>query len=141
MKVFLDANVLVAVLNKEYPLFSSAARVLSLGEQRHFTLVTSPLCLAISFYFAEKKSGTDAARSKIGLLASKLEIACTDARTVMQTVNDQRVHDFEDGLQYYAAVQANCDAIVTEDASGFYFSELAVCGCEDFLARYVFGRR
>jgi len=141
MKAFLDANVLVAVLNKEYPLFSSAARVLSLGDHRDFTLVTSPLCLAISFYFAEKKSGTDVARSKIGLLASKLEIAGTDARTVAQAVDDKRVHDFEDGLEYYAAVQADCEAIVTEDTGDFYFSELPVCGCADFLARYVFGSR
>ncbi len=141
MKVFLDANVLVAVLNKEYPLFSSAARVLSLDEQRGFTLVTSALCLAISFYFAEKKSGTQVARAKIALLASRLEVARTDARTVRQAIADKRVHDFEDGLEYYSAVQVGCQAIITEDVGDFYFSELPVCGCEDFLTRYVFGNR
>lgn len=140
MKVFLDANVLVAVLNKEYPLFSTAARVLSLSEHKHFTLVTSPLCLAISFYFAEKKSGTGLARTKIALLASKLEIAGSDGNTVEQTLNDKRIHDFEDGLEYYSAIQAGCEAIVTEDTGDFYFSELPACGCADFLENYVFGR-
>lgn len=28
MKIFLDANILVSVLNKEYPVFTYAARVL-----------------------------------------------------------------------------------------------------------------
>ncbi len=57
MKVFLDANILVAVLNKEYPLFSSAARNLSLADNSRFDLCTSRLYLAIVFYFSGKKSG------------------------------------------------------------------------------------
>jgi len=65
MKIFLDANILVAVLNKEYPLFSLAARILSMVDDKRFSVYTSPLCLAIAFYFAEKKSGTAAAMKKI----------------------------------------------------------------------------
>lgn len=141
MKIFLDANVLIAVLNKEYPLFSYAAKVLSLGERKGFTLVTSPLCLAISFYFAEKKSGTALARTKIELLVSHLEIAGADADTVMRAIDDKRIHDFEDGLEYYAALQAACEVIVTEDVGDFYFSDIPACGCENFLTRYVFRNR
>lgn len=140
MKVFLDANVLIAVLNKEYPVFSYAARVLSLGERKRFTLVTSPLCLAISFYFAEKKSGTVVARTKIALLASRLEIAASDAETVKQTVADKRIHDFEDGLEYYSALKSRCEMIITEDRDDFYFSEVPVINCAEFLEMHVFGR-
>ena len=49
MNVFLDANVLVSVLNKEYPLFGFNARILSLADDRRFKLFTSPVCLAIAF--------------------------------------------------------------------------------------------
>ncbi|WP_257667103.1 PIN domain-containing protein [Parapedobacter tibetensis] len=139
MKVFLDANVLIAVLNKEYPLFSTAARVLSLQDDKRFMLVTSPLCLAIAFYFAEKKSGTNLARTKIALLVSRLQIAASDAETVRQAVADKRIHDFEDGLEYYAAVQSACEIIITEDKGDFYFSDLPVYSCADFLTGYVFG--
>ena len=55
MKIFLDANILVSVLNKEYPLFTYSARVLSLMDHPKFEVYTSPICLAIAFYFAEKK--------------------------------------------------------------------------------------
>ena len=75
MKVFLDANILVSVLNKEYPHFTYAARVLSLTEDPDFELYTSPICLAIAFYFAEKKSGRSLAKSKIGILSKKIKIA------------------------------------------------------------------
>jgi predicted nucleic acid-binding protein len=65
MKVFLDANILISVLNKEYPVFTSAARILSLADNSRFQLYTSPLCLAIAFYFSGKKSGNDLAKKKI----------------------------------------------------------------------------
>ena len=64
MRIFLDANILVSVLNKEYPLFSYTARILSLADSRKFTVYISPVCLAIAFYFAEKKSGTQLAKKE-----------------------------------------------------------------------------
>ncbi|MFT4204173.1 MAG: PIN domain-containing protein [Chitinophagaceae bacterium] len=137
MKIFLDANILVAVLNKEYPLYSDAARVLSLTQHRKFEVYTSPLCLAIAFYFACKKSGEELALKKIAILSEQLRICGTDAHAVTKTVRNKSIHDFEDGLQYYAAVDAGCKVIVTENVEDFYFSEIAVRGSEDFLKEYV----
>lgn len=133
MKIFLDANVLVAVLNKEYPLFSDAARVLSLSDKPGFQLYTSPVCLAIAYYFAEKKSGAKMAKKKIALLCSHMHIAPTNADAVLQTVNDVRILDFEDGLEYYSATAAGCQVIVTENKEDFYFSEIEVMGCRELL--------
>ena len=56
MRVFVDANILVATLNREYPLFNWSARILSLNNKHNIQLFTSPLCLAIAFYFATKLS-------------------------------------------------------------------------------------
>lgn len=65
MKIFVDANILVSVLNKEYPLFTHSARILSLSGNNNFEIYTSPICLAIAFYFAEKKYKTKPAREKL----------------------------------------------------------------------------
>jgi predicted nucleic acid-binding protein len=137
MKVFLDANVLVAVLNKEYPLFSYAARTLSLANNKGFTVYTTPICLAIAFYFAEKKSGTALAKQKISLLANNLSIAKVDTKEVLASLTDKKVNDFEDGLEYYAAIHNKCDIIITEDKNDFYFSRIEVLGCKDFLEKYL----
>lgn len=80
MKLFLDANILVSALNKEYPLFSWSSRVLSLTDRKLFKLYASPICLAIAFYFAEKKSGTTVAKSKIAMLVQKLYITTVDEK-------------------------------------------------------------
>lgn len=137
MRIFLDANILVSVLNKEYPVFPYSSRVLSLADSKKFMVWTSPICLAIAFYFAEKKSGTVLAKQKIEILVNKIEIALTDKETVLHAVKNKSVEDFEDRLEYYAAVQAKCECIVTQDVNDFYFSELEVLSAEHFLVKYV----
>ncbi|WP_318343989.1 PIN domain-containing protein [Flagellimonas baculiformis] len=136
MKVFVDANVLVAVLNRQYPLYAHAARILSLADSSKYKVFTSPICLAIAFYFAEKKSGTQKAAEKISILSHKLQIATADVSVVRKTVANPAIDDFEDGLEYYSALLSGCEIIVTEDVTDFYFSEIPVYDCRAFV-RYV----
>ena len=136
MKIFLDANVLVAVLNKEYPTFSYAARVLSLADHPSFELWTSPVCLAIAFYFSEKKSGRKQAKKKLISLCKKIHITSTDKQVVMKALSDSKVRDFEDGIEYYSELEARCKYIITEDGDDFYYSSIPVCNCEVFLTQH-----
>ncbi len=137
MRIFLDANILVSVLNKEYPLFTYSSRIVSLADNKKFTVYTSPVCLAIAFYFAEKKSGTALAKQKIQLLANKLSIAAVGDNEVVRSLKNVKVNDFEDGLEYYAALHSKCATIITEDSSDFYFSELEVVNAKSFLKKYL----
>jgi predicted nucleic acid-binding protein len=137
MNIFLDANILVSVLNKEYPLFTYSSRILSLADNSQFKVYTSPLCLAIAFYFAEKKSGNKMALEKIKLLATKVKIAGVTSEEVIETVRNIRVKDFEDGLEYYSAVAATCTCIITNDVKDFYFSEIEVLKADVFFEKYL----
>jgi predicted nucleic acid-binding protein len=137
MKIFLDANVLISVLNKEYPLFTYSSRILSLTDNKQFEVFTSPVCLAISFYFAEKKHKTKLARQKIGLLCEHLSIAGVTESVVTKTMKNSAIHDFEDGLEYYAAKESLCQCIITEDTSDFYFSDMEILSCEKFFEKYL----
>ena len=133
MRVFVDANILVAVLNKEYPLFSTAARILSLNGKKNIYVFTSPLCLAIAFYFSAKKSGEKLAKNKIDLLCQNIGITTIQEELTRMAIQNPKVHDFEDGLEYYSALNHKCDFIVTENQSDFYFSKIPVLGSEEFL--------
>ncbi len=137
MKVFLDANIIVTVLNKEYPAFSYAARVLSLADNNRFELYTSPICFAIAFYFSSKKSGAAVTKKKIGLLAEKIKVAENKQADVLAVANNKHILDFEDGLEYYAALNAKCTCNVTEDLSDFHFSVIEVLNAESFLLNHA----
>lgn len=133
MKVFIDANILIATLNKEYPLFTWSSRLLSLHGSNNIQLFTSPLCLAIAFYFSGKKNGEALAKKKIDLLCQHIGITLIDENITRQAITNPKVHDFEDGMEYYSALNQKCDHIITENREDFYFSEIKVLGCEEFL--------
>jgi predicted nucleic acid-binding protein len=137
MRIFLDANILVTVLCNEYPRFSACARVLSLCDDRRYQVYTSPLCLAIGAYFAEKKNGRKLARKKIGLLAEKLRITSVDEVATRATLADPKILDLEDGLEYHSALNARCQTIITYDKKDFHFSKLEVLDAEEFLLQHV----
>ena len=137
MRIFLDANVLVTVLCNEYPRFTYCSRVLSLCDNPKFEVYTSPICLAIAFYFAEKKNGHELAKKKIILLSEKIKIAAVDESIVRKATTDKSISDFEDGMQYYAALNAKCKCIITQDKDDFYFSKLETLTAEEFLLKHV----
>jgi predicted nucleic acid-binding protein len=137
MKVFLDANVLISVLNKEYPLFTVSSRILSLADTKQFQIYTSPICLAIAFYFTEKKYRARIAKQKISILCDHIEIAEATAYSVQKCLGNPKINDFEDGLEYYAAMENKCNCVITEDKRDFYFSEIEVLNCHDFFMKYL----
>ena len=138
VRIFLDANVLVSVLNKEFPLFTYSSRILSLATNPKFEVYTSPICLAIAFYFAEKKHKAVIAKQKIEILCEHILIAENLKDGVLKTLNNKKIHDFEDGLAYYAAKEVNCNCIITEDTDDFYFSEIEVLDCKSFFDKYLY---
>jgi predicted nucleic acid-binding protein len=136
-RIFLDANVLVTVLCNEYPRFGACARVLSLADDKRFDVYTSPLCLAIGAYFAEKKNGKKLARKKVALLAEKLRITTMGSKAVERTMADPRITDIEDGFQYFSAVDAGCTSIITHDKRDWRFAAMEVLAPEDFLLKHA----
>jgi predicted nucleic acid-binding protein len=138
MRIFLDANILVSVLNKEYPLFTYTSRIISLADKSKFTLFTSPVCLAIAFYFAEKKYKHILAKNKITILCEHIHIAAVTKDRVLQCLQNPAINDFEDGLEYYSAVESKCNCIITEDITDFYFSKIEVLNSESFFEKYLF---
>lgn len=136
-KVFLDANVIISVLNREYPLFRMSSRVISLSENPSYKLCTSATCLAISFYFASKRCGDKKALEKIKMLCNWIEVVDAGNHEVHAALANPQVNDFEDGIQHYAAKHSGCQFIITEDQEDFYFSEVPVMTCEHFLREIV----
>lgn len=66
-------------------------------------------------------------------MCDHLSIASANKSTVLQSLNNPAVNDFEDGLEYYSAVENKCNCIITEDVEDFYFSKIEVLSSEIFL--------
>ncbi|HOY48421.1 MAG TPA: PIN domain-containing protein [Flavobacteriales bacterium] len=133
MKVFVDANVIINVLNREYPAFEFSSRLLSLADDKRFTLYTSTLSLGICWYHAEKKSGRALANKKIRQLLQHIRITDCGESEVLKAIEDKKAEDFEDALQVYSAIKSGCSHIVTNNLNDFHFCVLPISNPRDFL--------
>ena len=70
-------------------------------------------------------------------MADNINIAEATATSVTKAINNNQVNDFEDGLEYYAALESSCQCIVTEDVHDFYFSSIEVLNSHDFFNKYM----
>lgn len=134
-KPFLDANILVSVVNKEYPLFTSTSKILSLTERTGFQLFASTLSLGITYYFSEKKSGAKTANEKMKLLISQLSITNCGVLEAQAAAENIQSKDFEDAMQYSSAINSGCDCIVTDNGQDFYYSSLPVYSPDEYLRK------
>jgi predicted nucleic acid-binding protein len=125
MNIFIDANILVTVIKHEQPFFDECARVLSLSSYKYNLYITA-LTLGICFYQAEKKFGKNEAKRRLRKIIEKLMIARCDEDESQQAFENVAVNDFEDGLQYYSAVNSKCYGIVTYNVKDFHFSKIPV---------------
>jgi predicted nucleic acid-binding protein len=130
---FVDANVLVSVIMNEYPRASTSSKVLSLAQDFRYKVYTSPHALSICHYFGEKAFGRKRAKEIVTLLTSKLHISNHLSKHIDAINRNPKIEDFEDGLQYFSALDENCKAIITFNAKDFYFSEIPIFNPKEFL--------
>jgi hypothetical protein len=60
-----------------------------------------------------------------------------DDGIVKSAAQNPAIHDFEDGIQYYSAYAQSCKVLITQNEEDFYFGEIEVLNCQEFIARYI----
>ncbi len=139
--IFLDANVIISVIVNEYPRATYSSKVLSLAQDHRYKLYVSPHTLAICHYFSAKQNGKLRANHVVSVLTSKLHVTNHFSSHVNAVNTDSRINDFEDGLQYFSATEAKCQAIITYNAKDFHFGDLPLFLPKDFLLADAKGRK
>lgn len=135
MRIFVDANILISVINKEMPHYDACARVLSLKNFPTIELFSSALSFSITSYFSEKKHGEKETRKRMELLMQNIKICNCGQNEVQQALENKKIGDLEDGVQYYSAKNSSCDYIVTYNQKDFYFSQLPVLLPDEMLGK------
>jgi predicted nucleic acid-binding protein len=138
MRIFVDANILIAVINKEMPRYDACARVLSLKNFSNIDLYSSALSFGITSYFSEKKHGNKETKRKMKVLMENVKIASCGEKEVGDAIINKQVMDLEDGVQYYAAKNSSCDYIVSYNKKDFFFSQLEVLFPEEMLEKCLY---
>jgi predicted nucleic acid-binding protein len=131
-RIFLETNVMLDFLGERIPCYDSIARVISFLESNKFTIIVSPISYAIVSYFLSKSEGDRIAVEKLRKFKVISDVCIIDEQTIEKGLNSD-FSDFEDALQFYNAVEFNCDIILIRNAKDFKKATLPVMSPDEFL--------
>lgn len=128
-KIFLDTNFIIDYFVRED--FNGASeQLLTLGKN-NLKFYISYLTVA-NFAYIVRKMLKDVVVSMIQRICETFRIVKNTKEQIERNVMLNPV-DFEDGLQYQAAMDAGCDCIITRNQKDFAFAEIPVMDAPEFL--------
>ena len=137
MRLFIDTNILIDLLVKRNPSYSSVVRMFDIALKRKDSIVISNLSIINAHYVVKKIAGVEEAALRTALhnICTTCEIApLTVGTTVKSLISEFK--DFEDATQYFCALENSCHVIITNNVKDFKLSTLPVMNVVEFLIVY-----
>lgn len=131
-KLFLDTNIVLDFLGERKEFYEPVAKVLTLADQKKIAVFTSPTSIANAFYILSKYESPTTALEKIRKFKLLCSISLMDEDVIEKAIHSD-FKDFEDAMQYYSAISANCDIIITRNEKDFKTSMIPVMNAQDYL--------
>lgn len=133
-KLFIDTNIVLDLLAKREPFYESSAKLFSLADRNEIQLTVSSLTFANTNYVLSKLKSASEAKEILRKFKLLVQIVSLSEKIVDLALNDSEFKDFEDGLQYYSALESNQDIIITRNQKDFKSSLLSIMSAEEFLS-------
>jgi predicted nucleic acid-binding protein len=132
-KLLIDTNIVIDLLAKREPFYDSAAQLFSLADKRKIKLTVSSLTFANTNYVLSRLKSAKEARDILRRFKILIRVLSLNDKIVDLALNDDDFEDFEDGLQYYTAIENNQDIIITRDLKDFKEAKMPVMTANEYL--------
>ena len=134
-KILIDTNIVIDLLSKRKDFYDDAATLFSQADKKQLNLTISALTFANTNYILTKLKSAKEAREILRKFKVLVELLSLDDKITELALSDETFPDFEDGLQYYSAIENDIDVIITRNKKDFKNSKLPVLTAKEFLAR------
>lgn len=134
-KLLIDTNIVIDLLSKRDEFYYEAADLFSLADKKKLKLTISSLTFTNTNYILSKLKSPKEAKEILRKFKVLVELLNLDDKITELAINDDDFLDFEDGLQYYSAIENNIDIIITRKKKDFKNSKLPVLTVKEFFAR------
>ena len=131
-KIFIDTDIILDLLANRKSFYLPAAQVFSLADNGKLHIHVSSLTLATLYYLLSKDSGQEKAEKILFKFKSIVTVLPVDNKTIELALSSD-FKGFEDGVQYFCAIESKCSAILTRNIIGYKHSQIPVMTAESFL--------
>jgi predicted nucleic acid-binding protein len=131
-KVFVDTDIVLDLLSNREPFYIHAAYLFSEADKNEIKIYVSSLSFSNLNYILSKQYSTDQARKKLLKFKTLVTVlAVTDK--VVELALASEFKDFEDGMQYYTAIENNIKTLLTRNLKDYKAADISVMTAEQFL--------
>ena len=136
-RVFIDANVVIDLLNEKNRANAETVDLFNRLFVQENVLLCTPVTFAIVYYFLGKQlKNKRLLNEKMKRLFLPFAFTKEDAE-IMSSVFQSSFTDLEDALQYYAAMEAGAEVIITKNYFDFYFSSIPVYHPTEYIQMFL----
>ncbi len=132
-RLFLDTNFVMDYFVRE-DFQGDSEKLITIEKRARTQFFISYLTIANFAYIMRKMDSEDLKSLIRQICKSFIVISNTEAQ--IQRALELSSKDFEDTLQYQAALDAGCDYIITRNEKDFSFSSIPVMSASNYLQQY-----
>ena len=134
-RVFIDTNIFLDILFRREQFVDDALSIFDMAVDGQIVLLISDLSIANIKYITRKEISTEEFYNLIQIFRPIFTIVPLGAEVIDKAISLQ-ASDFEDALQYFSAVQAEADCLVTRNIKDFAFADMEVFDSKTFVVKY-----
>ena len=114
-RLLIDTNIVIDLLSKREKFYDEAAALFSRADKKELVLTITSLTFANTNYILTKLKSAKEAREILRKFKVLVELLNLDDKIAELALSDESFPDFEDGLQYYSAIENQIDVIITRN--------------------------
>ena len=134
MKVFLDANVLIDVVQNRIDFVETSSKVLQLGLDGECELCASDITFTTVSFYARKNRTQEQLYEVLQSLRDFIDVA-PSGKIAIDWALQQKSKDFEDSVQYYTALRSGAEYIVSRNVRDYPYNDIPVVSPIEYLKK------
>jgi len=132
--IFVDTNIIIDLLAKREPFYKDAQDLFTLSDKKEIQLCISSLSFANTYYSIVKHHKDIDARKYLAKFKVLVKVLPLEDKAI-ELAMASNFNDFEDGLQYFVAMDNESDIIITRNKKDFKNSKIPVMTAGEYIRK------
>ena len=133
-KVFIDTNIIIDLLAEREPFYKDAQDLFTLSDKEEIHLCISSLSFANAYYSIAKHHKEVDAKKYLAKFKVLVTVLALEDKAIELALASE-FNDFEDGLQYFTAMDNDADIIITRNKKDFKNAKIPVLTAGEYLKK------
>ena len=132
-KVFVDTNIIIDMLGKRINFYEQSQDFFTYALDNTVEIFVSTLSFANTHYILSEQMKKPRVRNTLRKFKTLVTVATFDDKILELSLGDE-FKDFEDGIQYFIALENSCEVVVTRNKKDFRNSQIPILSPKEFLS-------